>query len=493
MTDLLRRHYRKVLLGILLLHIFTHLPFLSLPPCSIHVWRQCNTLAVARNFFEEDNNILQPRVDRRYDSDGVTGMQFPAYEWGLAQVYRVTGEQFFIQRAYSLLISSAAIVFTFIFFYRFRGDPFLGLCAAWFLCWSSEWFYHSINALPDLLAFCAGMGALAVYAGWTHRKTTLQFSVTILLLTLSGLVKIQYGIFGGIIAALAVQQHHRNLMSKKNFIHWTIAGLSSFAIVCCWYLYANKLIQTSGLYDYVLQWRPVTNTQEAIAIISKNIISDLPELLFNYAGTILLVIGLISLFRKDNRKKWVALPAFVLFIIWYVLMLEQMKVHQYYLLPLLMLAIFPFLNGIKWMLDNKRTAFVWILFAAMPVLAMIRILPARWMKDDLGIPAAFADNNYRQQLINAVPDQESVITIPDESGCIWLYFLHKKGFSYTDETLFTTKNDQGEIIFDEYKRRGAQWVYMPTGYLTGKGIANHPGLTPVTSIGGIDLFKISQP
>lgn len=127
------------------------------------------------------------------------------------------------------------------------------------------------------------------------------------------------------------------------------------------------------------------------------------------------------------------------------------------------------------------------------VLAMIRILPARWMKDDLGIPAALADNTMRQQLINAVPDHESVITIPDESGCIWLYFLHKKGFSYPDETLFTTMNDQGEIIFDEYKRRGARWVYMPTGYLNGKGIANHPGLTPVTSIGGIDLFKISQP
>ena len=46
----------------------------------LHVWRQCNTMAVARNFYEEGMDILRPRVDRRGSTDGVTGMQFPSYE-----------------------------------------------------------------------------------------------------------------------------------------------------------------------------------------------------------------------------------------------------------------------------------------------------------------------------------------------------------------------------------------------------------------------------
>lgn len=491
MTDFLRRYYKKALLCILLLHVLTHLPFISLPPCSIHVWRQCNTLAVARNFFEEDNNILQPRVDRRYDSDGVTGMQFPAFEWGLAQLYHLTGENYPVQRSYSLLISTAALLFTFIFFFRYRGDPLLGLCAVWFLCWSPEWYYQSINALPDILAFCAGMGALAIYAGWTYRKTTLQFSATLLLLTLAGLVKIQYGIFGGIIAALLVQQYRKNLMSKKHFVHWLIGGGSALLIVGGWYLYANFLIHASGLYDYVLNLRPVSNGTVAAGIIYKNIISDLPELLFNYAGTVLLVTGLISMLRKDNRKKWIALPAFLLFIVWYILMLEQMKVHQYYLLPLLMLAIFPLLNGIKWMLEGKRIVVLWLLLASMPALAMIRILPARWMKEDLGIPTEFANSVLREQLAVAVPDQDRVITVPDESGCIWLYFLHKKGFSYADETLFTTKNEKGEILFEEYKRRGARWMYLPVGYFNATGINQPTSLQHVTVVGGIEVYRIN--
>lgn len=130
------------------------------------------------------------------------------------------------------------------------------------------------------------------------------------LLTLAGLVKIQYGIFGGIIAALLVQQYRKNLMSKKHFVHWLIGGGSALLIVGGWYLYANFLIHASGLYDYVLNLRPVSNGTVAAGIIYKNIISDLPELLFNYAGTVLLVTGLISMLRKDNRKKWMRFRLF---------------------------------------------------------------------------------------------------------------------------------------------------------------------------------------
>jgi hypothetical protein len=42
-----------------------------------------NALAVARNFHEESSNILEPRVYRCGEENGITGMHFPAYEWAL--------------------------------------------------------------------------------------------------------------------------------------------------------------------------------------------------------------------------------------------------------------------------------------------------------------------------------------------------------------------------------------------------------------------------
>ena len=87
-----------------ILSFSTHLPFLNRPPESQHGWRQCSTLAVARNFYQEEMNPFRPRVDQRFQSDGVTGMHFPSYEYVLAGIYHLTGEKYWVHRCYSFLI-----------------------------------------------------------------------------------------------------------------------------------------------------------------------------------------------------------------------------------------------------------------------------------------------------------------------------------------------------------------------------------------------------
>ena len=68
-----------------------HRNHMHLEARGLHVWRQCNTLAVARNYYQEDMNILKPRVDHRKGTDGVTGMAFPLYEYLLASIYKEFG------------------------------------------------------------------------------------------------------------------------------------------------------------------------------------------------------------------------------------------------------------------------------------------------------------------------------------------------------------------------------------------------------------------
>lgn len=492
MVQSVRRFPVRWLGLIISLHVLFHLPFIHLPPCSIHVWRQCNTLAVARNFFEEDNDILRPRVDKRLDTDGVTGMQFPAYEWGLAQIYRITGEHYWVHRVWSLLISSLTLVFIFSFFRKYADDALAGLIAAWVMCWSPEWFYHSINALPDILAMMFGAGALAVFLSWRSQKTYLFLFITFLMITLSGLIKIQYGLFGLIIVMLLLRDFFKEKVSRQILVAWSLAGLLSMAIVLSWYQYANGLIEKSGLYDFVLQLRPVTGGfSEAIRVVRKNLISDLPELLLNYAGFALLLLGVVAWFRSTEKRSWIAFPSFILFMIWYVLMLEQMKVHQYYMLPLIFLCIFPILHAARWLIKSGRQSVLYGLLLLMPILAAIRILPARWLKDDLGIPAAFADQQQLQLLIQAVPETDRVITVPDKSGCIWLYFLHKKGFTAESEKIFESDSVSGISTLTEYRQRGARWVYMSSDYLP----KDHPVFDTIlqnhASAGGITVYQIN--
>lgn len=494
MIHYLQEKPRVFLVITLALNIILHLPFIHLPPCSIHVWRQCNTLAVARNFYEENDNILKPRVDRRFDTDGVTGMQFPAYEWILSKIYFITGEHYYVHRLFSLLLTTAGLLAAAGFFRLLTGNPFFGALAAWVICWSPELFYHGINALPDILAFSTAFAALYFTYRWIKRENHTSLALSFLFITLAGLVKIQYGLFGIFMAVSLFIKSKNQLTSATSILkYWLLPGMLSIAIICGWYIYANRLIELSGLHDYVINIRPVTDPEIIYTTIQRNVISDFPELLLNYSNFIFFILGSILLIRTSTLKRFYTSPFFVaglVFFIWYFMMLEQMRVHQYYLLPALLVTTFIILKGIRFCLERKYHLVAWVIILIQPALASVRILPARWMKADLGIPAQFADQTQLQQLIKEVPPEALVITGPDNSGCIWLYFLHKKGFSFQNSKEFFEKEINGTTAYQEALKRGSKWMYIRKGEISD---LTHPptGLELQKSIGDFEIYKVN--
>lgn len=67
-------------------------------------------MAVARNFYEEGMNILEPRVDKRGATNGITGMQFPSYEWLVAGSYELFGFHEMLPRLLNWLIYVAGLL-----------------------------------------------------------------------------------------------------------------------------------------------------------------------------------------------------------------------------------------------------------------------------------------------------------------------------------------------------------------------------------------------
>ena len=66
---------------LIVLFALIHMPWITTPPIDEHNWRQTDTAAVARNFQFESSNIFLPRVDGRGQFSGITGMEFPAYNY----------------------------------------------------------------------------------------------------------------------------------------------------------------------------------------------------------------------------------------------------------------------------------------------------------------------------------------------------------------------------------------------------------------------------
>lgn len=440
--------------------IAIHLLFINLPPCSIHVWRQCNTLSVARNFAEEDMNILHPKVDRRFESNGITGTAFPAYEWTLALIYKILGTGYWISRLFSLTISLIGIYYCYRFISLISGNNLLGALTASAICWTPEFFYHSMNALPDILALSSAFASLYFFEKSIRVNNRFPFFLSILFLTISSLTKLQYLMIGAYYATQFFQHPFQKreslLLRQRGFV--ITSYIICIAITLSWYKYARFLIEKSNLRDYGIEIRNAESLSIGLSILKKNLMSDWPELVFGYANTLVIIIGGIIAFGHRNKNYFLPfLSLLIIYFTYHLIDLRQMQVHHYYMLPSYFFAAGLIALGFNYLISKKKTTLILILLVSQPLLACVRIIPARWGKEDLGIPPAFALNESLRHLQNAIPDGAKIIAGPDESGCIYLYFLHKKGFG------FEYSGQLGEINKDEttiqnYIRRGATYL-----------------------------------
>ncbi|WP_165822194.1 ArnT family glycosyltransferase [Hymenobacter edaphi] len=461
-TRTVPRWFWPVLLG---LNFLVHLPFFGLPPKGAHSWRQCNTMAVARNLYEEGMNPLRPRVDRRGASDGVTGMQFPAYEWAVAAGYQVLGFHESIPRVVNWLIFAAGLATFYALARRLSGSGWAAAVGTWALAWSPELFYHSINALPDVLALSASIGGLYYFLRWYQAEDAHpgSYALALLLTTLAGLTKLQYLAIGAPIAVLIL----RDLWLRR--LPWRrLPALGLFAAVAvgvplAWYARAVRLIKESGLADFGLELRPADSLSTAVRILRENLLSDLPELLVGFPGFVLLVVGLVALVRAGYVRRFWFLPMLawaVVLLAYHLIELSQMDVHQYYMLPYLPLLMLTVALGAAWLQPRHRGA-LWLalLLGLQPVAAAIRVIPSRWGGGPREIPAELYYPESRAALETAVPNDALCLVGPDISGCKYFYFLHKKGFGFgAPEDLWNAKPD-GSTLLDSAVRNGARYLY----------------------------------
>ncbi len=428
---------RWILIAGIVLSAILHAPFVNRPPESVHLWRQANTLALARNFHTESMNLFKPRVDNRYHTNGVTGTPFPIYEYCLACIYKLTGEQYWVQRSYAFLwhivgvFGIAALVMTLF------GSRRMSVIAGWMWIWSPELFYYASTTLPDPLALAASIWGLHFLIKWMkqHRDGTPQKHVALLALAaliLAGLTKLQYLAVG--FAALGFWLGSGRTLRQKRFLLPAIG----FALACVlvplgWYRYANNLIDDSGLTDFVISIKEFPESEIAISILWHNLISDLPELLLNYATAICFVIGLLFAIKSSRRRLDLSLMGLIWgsgLMLYHVVEVQQMKAHSYYMMPHLPLLIITAAYGADKIVSRFKPWMLYILLAAMPILCVVRIIPARWGNPGREVPPELYDPIRRSRIIAALPNDktEPILMGYDQTGCVMFYYLDRHGY-----------------------------------------------------------------
>ena len=468
----------RFLAVLLILHLCSHLPYMKLPAVGNHVWRQCNTLAVARNYYEEDMDLLAPRIDKRYNTPGVTGPQFPAYDWTLAGLYKTTGFSESTHRWLSWVFMAFAIAGMYFLTLGYTRQKFAAGIAASFIAFVPELYFHSINALPDILSLAAMLWGWHLGRKWLATNNWVYCLFAAILLALAGMVKMQF-----LVAGVAIGIEFILIKNKKPVLWVQAIILAAVAIIptLWWYWYAAKLVQLYGLHEFVHAMRHARNLTEGLQILAKNAFSDFPEVMTGYGFLLFVLLGFWA--GRNTIKKYPYLWGYAFAcVLFYVLVQYQFLHHGYYAIiffPALALLV---ARGAIFVRDSRYSAVIFLLILT-PVWAWARMASSNWTERNYKIPLAFTKAEDRAQFVKLSDTSVRWIVGPDVSGCVYFYYLHAKGYPWTDTA-------ETADMFVKYVRMGAKGVITNDTITLHKRVGNKLKLRQTGAHAGFYWFRI---
>lgn len=470
---------RVFLAVVCVIQIGLHLRYISLPPVGFHQWRQTQTLAVARNFYEEDMNIFRPRVDNRGNGSGVAGMEFPLVNYLTALGYRVFGFSHTVGRAVVVLFSLLALVACYGCAARLFQVRWLAGLATLFLLFSPLFTYYSGVAMPDVPALALLLAALYFFLAYRDSGGKVPVILMAVCLMLAALIKISAWVALPFLvweaARIPGPAHKRRAVG--------LALLLSVLPVLVWYAYAHHLRMAYHNEDYVLAPQFPYPGSLVPALLCKILVQWLPEMYLSYAQFALMAVGVYAISRagRGTARRFVilSLAGCVVYVVAFLPLFED---HDYYALPALPFLVVLGTAGVGYLVEKKSPAPAWqyltlAALAAMPVLGIIRglgRLEAAQKPWDL--------LSLEEHLRRAIPDDKAlVIAAGDLSPCIYLYFMHRKGWSVG----FTLPEQR----LLELHQKGARYLVSTCRELeTLPEIQKH--LRPISEHGSFRIFAV---
>lgn len=415
-----------------------------------HVWRQTQTQTVINNFYQDDMNILHPAVN---DFNRTGKMEFPIMQWIFALFHKILGSSIAISRTLSFIIGLGSVFGMYRLAYNvFRDKATAALCA-WTFNWSPVFYYYTVNPLPDNFALCCGIWSTVFFFSYIRSQAWGQLVISAIFLSLATLAKLPFILYGILpLTYIWVQWRHHKLSTQK-FIIILLAYAVPVIIPGWWYLLVISGWQGNGVIAGVLDNKESFKT--IVDILAGNFVSILPELLVNYGSLLFFAAGFYFMFKNRAHKN----KHFPLFLFWGVAILAYFffelnmiaLVHDYYLFPFLPLIFLIVSYGARHLLNggNKRFQYAYAFaLLILPVTAFFRS-DARWDFERPGFNAVYYQ--YRDELRALLPDDAIVIAGNDESHFIALYYLDRKGFSFSNDWLAAKD-------IDVFCARGAEYL-----------------------------------
>ena len=304
-----------------------------------HVWRQTDTAAISRNFFEEDFNILHPRIDWRGNTTGEVECEFPLYQWLVAGFYKITGN---VQEEAGRGLSIISFIVTLVLLYRLSREYFGKLSASLsviILSFLPMAIFFTRAFMPESMMLMGTLGTLYYYKKYIELNSTRCLLMSIMFGMIAFSVKIPSLYIG--IPMMAIALDKDGFKTFKRIGNWVYAVLTLLP-TAGWYLHSHNLYKKTGLTFGIWdighdKWGNLNIWTGAE--LYKTLLGRMWGSLFTSTGFILLVSSIFILFfsRKIKEKKIMLWWLFSL-TIYFMLIARGNLIHDYYQLPFILPA-----------------------------------------------------------------------------------------------------------------------------------------------------------
>lgn len=465
-------------------------------PSSIHQWRQTDCLSIAKNYYEEGMNFFQPKIHFQGAEDGKAVSEFPILNYTVAALWKVFGEHEFIYRLLEYLIFLCAMFFLYNTIIRFYGSVWLAFFSAGLFFTSPLLTYYSLNFIADVPAMSVGLIGFCCGLKFYHTGNLKSFYWALGLGTLAVLMKASalMGLSILIFCAMVDIFNLNKFFGLKKLFSTKTAPLVSIIVaagaILAWYRYALYYNAYDSNHVFLLTVLPIWEMGEEQLIYNlKKLFNDLFPVFLNRPMFFLfigLVIYVASKFKKIDAYLRLAFLSSGLYFIFYILFFFQVfTVHDYYLtnlmiFPAITLICFAQLMHQSGALKESMAfvrAFV-IVVMAFNALYSAAIYRLRMIEDDkmtYWYPFISDDDAKLAKYLfwaygngigriedikpvlraHGIKREDKVLSIPDMSFDISLYFMDQKGYTIAREHLI---NDT--TVADRFFKRNIKYVVL---------------------------------
>jgi 4-amino-4-deoxy-L-arabinose transferase-like glycosyltransferase len=318
---------------ILLLGLLLRLYHLDAPTIGRNSWRQSDTAAMARNFYENGFNFAYPQIDWGGNSPGYVETEFPLYPFTVALLYKIFGVHELLGRLLSAVCYAFAIYFLYLLVRKII-DESTALWASFFFSILPLSVYYGRNFFPEPMLIISMIAGVYFLVQWIDHERWWQFVLSAAFIALACLLKIVTLYVGLPILYLGYAKY-----GKRGFLQWRLWLYAAIVIlpVAAWYSHAHQILlnggSTFGIWEYGTDkwgnWNLVITPRFWNSILFQS----LAERHFTWSGFPVLVAG-IFLKRRAARERLFDYWLIALFV-YVAIVARGNDVHDYYQLPFL--------------------------------------------------------------------------------------------------------------------------------------------------------------